>query len=63
MLAVCQGELSQLRKDAFSSQSRISELKNLQAEVAALREEKTRFRAEIDHRSEDSDNFKVILAK
>jgi uncharacterized small protein (DUF1192 family) len=60
-LAIGQGELSQLRKDAACSQTRISELKTLQAEVASLREEKARIRAQVDHKADDSNNLKVIL--
>lgn len=61
-LAVGQGELSQLRREAACSQSRISELKTLQAEVASLREEKARIRAEVDHKADDSNNLRVIVA-
>jgi flagellar motility protein MotE (MotC chaperone) len=61
-LAIGQGELNQLRRDAACSQTRISELKTLQAEVASLREEKARIRAEVDHKADASNNLRVNSA-
>ncbi|XP_065343330.1 centrosomal protein of 135 kDa isoform X2 [Cloeon dipterum] len=60
-LMVCQGELSQFRKDAAISHSRMSEIKTLQAEVASLREERAKHWAELDRNSGDRDSLKLQL--
>ncbi|XP_059479845.1 centrosomal protein of 135 kDa isoform X1 [Neocloeon triangulifer] len=60
-LAVCQGELSQMRRDTAMSQGRLSELKTLQAEVVALREERSRMWTELNRNSGDKDAFKLQL--
>ncbi|CAB3370963.1 Hypothetical predicted protein [Cloeon dipterum] len=60
-LMVCQGELSQFKKDAAISHSRMSEIKTLQAEVASLREERAKHWAELDRNSGDRDSLKLQL--